>query len=184
MHDQLRMARLIRAARQGDGNAFRELLEAHREAITSTLVACGVRNSETARDLAQDTALRAWQRLDSLRKPASFSSWLRQIAANAARDHLRRLGVRREEDLESAAQLQSDDNPLEDAERRAEIRQMVTALSMEEEGTLAMLRDRAAGVSTRDMAGQLGISEDAVKMRLARTRRRLRGRLLKIRESD
>ena len=182
--DQIRLTRLVRAARQGDDDAFRELLELHSAALTSTLVACGVRNAETARDLAQDTALRAWQRLDSLRNPQSFGPWLRQIAANAARDHLRRQAVRREEELELAAELRSEDDPLEGAERRAEVRQMVAALSLEDEGSLALLKDRAEGVPTREMADIMGISEEAVKMRLTRARKRLRLRLQRLRESD
>lgn len=184
MPDQLQMVRLVRAAKQGDSEAFRELLEMHRSAITSTLVACGVRNSETARDLAQDTALRAWQRLGSLRNPDSFSAWLRQIAANAARDQLRRMAIRREDDLEAAADLKSDADPLAEAERRSEMRQMMAALSMEDEDNLTLLRDRASGASTREMAGRVGISEDALKMRLARTRKRLRLRLQRLRESE
>ncbi len=57
---------------------FRKLLEQHRSAVTSTLFACGVRCSETAEDLAQDVALRAWQRLDGLKDPRTFSAWLQR----------------------------------------------------------------------------------------------------------
>ncbi len=124
MRDQVRIARLIREAREGNEDSFRDLLEEHRDSITSTLIACGIRTAETAADLTQDTALRAWLRLDSLRDSTSFSPWIRQIAANAARDHLRRLTVRREESLESAAQLVSPEDPGRDTERRAEIQEM------------------------------------------------------------
>jgi hypothetical protein len=76
---------LVVAARKGDEGAFRRLLELHRDAVSSTLFACGIRCTDTAHDLAQDTALRAWTKLDRLADPAAFSPWIRRIAANAAR---------------------------------------------------------------------------------------------------
>jgi RNA polymerase sigma-70 factor (ECF subfamily) len=177
MIDEVRTARLIRGARRGSEDAFRELLEIHRQAITSTLYACGVRTEETARDLAQETALRAWMRLGSLRDSRSFSPWIRQIAANAARDHLRRRAVRREDDLEEAAQLAGPEDPERDAQHRSELRQMLAALAMEDEQDVELVLDRARGVPMREIADRWGATEAALKMRLMRIRKRLRRRL-------
>jgi len=184
MRDEVRIARLIREARRGNEESFGELLEEHRDSITSTLIACGIRTAETAGDLTQDTALRAWLRLDTLKSPSSFSPWIRQIAANAARDHLRRLMVRREESLESASQLVSTDDPSRDVERRAEIEEMKAALSTEDDANVALLKERANGVPVREIADRLGVSESALKMRIMRIRQRLRRRLERLRESD
>ena len=68
------VAGLVAAARDGNEEAFRELLQSHRDAITSTLFACGVRCPETARDLGQDVALRAGTRLDTLADPRCFTA--------------------------------------------------------------------------------------------------------------
>ncbi len=184
MRDQVRIARLIREARQGSDESFRELLEEHRDSITSTLIACGIRTAETAADLAQETALRAWLRLDTLRDSSSFSPWIRQIAANAARDHLRRLTRRREESLESASQLVSREDPGRDAERRAEIAEMRAVLSVEDDANVALLEERAQGVPVKAIASRLGVSENALKMRFMRIRKRLRRRLEELRERD
>lgn len=75
-----------------------EPFDEHRSAIVSTLFACGVRCPETARDLTQEVALRAWTKLGVLKDPRTFPAWVRRIAANAARDHLRRTAVRREDE--------------------------------------------------------------------------------------
>jgi RNA polymerase sigma-70 factor (ECF subfamily) len=171
------IALLARRARAGDEAAFRELLDAHRGAVVSTLFACGVRSAETARDLAQDVAFRAWQRLDSLKDPRTFPAWLRRIAANAARDHLRRLAVRREDDLEQALSLASDDDPHDRAERTAEVRLMLAALAGEDAEVVHLLVARANGVSVEALAAELEISADALKMRVMRARKRLRTRL-------
>jgi RNA polymerase sigma-70 factor (ECF subfamily) len=168
---------LVRRARRGDEAAFRELLDAHRSVVSSTLFACGVRSAETARDLAQDVAFRAWQRLGSLKDPRTFPAWLRRIAANAARDHLRRLAVRREDDLEHALSLAGRDDPQDRAERTAEVRLMLAALAGEDAEVVRLLVARAEGVSVEALAAELEISADALKMRVMRARKRLRARL-------
>ncbi len=177
------VARLVTAAQGGDPDAFRELLQSHRAAVSSTLIACGVRSDETARDLAQEVALRAWRRLATLEDPRSFTAWVRRIAANAARDHLRRVAVRREEELEQALELAGDDDPHADAERRAELRLMLAALEDEDAEVVELLVARADGISVETLAVRVGLSEGALKMRLMRARKRLRERLEELRRS-
>ena len=171
------IAALVRRARRGDGSAFAELLDRHRDAVTATLLACGVRSRETARDLAQDVAVRAWRALGRLEDPRSFPAWIRRIAANAARDHLRRAAVRSERDLEEAMALASDDDPHELSERRSELRLMLAALEAEDEASRRLVLARADGVGIAELAERMGLSEGAVKMRLLRIRQRLRRRL-------
>ncbi len=170
-------ALLVRRACGGDEEAFRRLLDAHREAVVSTLVACGVRCPDTARDLAQDVALKAWRGLDGLADPRAFRAWLRRIAANAARDHLRRAAVRRERPLEEALELADDDDPAARSERAGELRLMLAALAEEDEEAHELLAARAAAVPVAELAASRGISEAAMKMRLMRIRQRLRRRL-------
>jgi RNA polymerase sigma-70 factor (ECF subfamily) len=168
---------LVRRARSGDQGAFAELLTSHRDAVTSTLFACGVRQPETAQDLSQDVALRAWDRLSTLKDPRTFKAWVRRIAANAARDHLRRMAVRKEDVLDAALHVESDDDPHLQAERVAEARLMMTVLDSEDPEVVELLVAKADGESIESMAGRLGLSEGALKMRLMRVRKRLRKRL-------
>jgi RNA polymerase sigma-70 factor (ECF subfamily) len=172
---------LVRRARRGDEDAFRDLVNQHRAAVTSTLFACGVRCEETAHDLAQEVTLRAWTKLRSLKDPRTFPAWVRRIAANAARDHLRRAAVAREEDLENAMTLDAGDNPHELAERSAELALMMAALAEEDDEVIQILVARAEGVSGEKLAQSLGISADALKMRVMRMRKRLRARLSELR---
>jgi RNA polymerase sigma-70 factor (ECF subfamily) len=174
-------AALVRRARSGDQGAFAELLQSHRSAITSTLFASGVRQTETAQDLAQDVALRAWDRLPTLKDPRTFTAWVRRIAANAARDHLRRMAVRREDELDTAIHVEADDDPHVRAERVAEMRLMLTVLDSEDPEVVDLLVAKADGESIASMAERLSLSEGALKMRLMRVRKRLRKRLEELR---
>lgn len=170
-------AALVRRARSGDQSSFAELLQSHRDAITSTLFACGVRQRDTAMDLAQDVALKAWDRLGDLKDPRTFTAWVRRIAANAARDHLRRMAVRREDELDAALHVAADDDPHDQAERLAEIRLMVAVLDTEDPETVELMTAKAAGESIASIAATLEISEAALKMRMMRVRKRLRKKL-------
>ena len=175
---------LVRNARRGDHDAFRTLLDEHRSAIVSTLFACGVRCPETARDLAQEVAIRTWTKLGTLKEPRTFPAWVRRIAANAARDNLRRSAVRREEELDEALTLEGGDDPHERAERVAEVRLMMAALIEEDDEVVQILVARAEGISGETLAGSMGISADALKMRVMRARKRLRARLDKLRAGE
>jgi RNA polymerase sigma-70 factor (ECF subfamily) len=177
-------ADLVERARGGDEPAFTELLQTHRAAITSTLFACGVRQAETARDLAQEVAIRAWRHLGDLDEPRTFTAWVRRIAANAARDHLRRVAVRREDDLDAAVNVADDDDPHARAERLAELRLMLAVLDDEDAETVELLVAKANGESIASMAERLGISDAALKMRLMRVRNRLRQRLDELRAGN
>jgi DNA-directed RNA polymerase specialized sigma24 family protein len=106
---------------------------------------------------------------------------VRRIAANAARDHLRRTAVRREDELDAALELEGGDGPHELAERVAELRLMLAALTEEDDDVVRILVARAEGIPGETLAGSMGITADALKMRVMRARKRLRARLTELR---
>ena len=170
------VARLVDRARSGDEEAFRRLLESHSRAVSTTLMACGVRDPETARDLAQEVAIRCWTQLPTLQDSRAFPAWLRRIAANLVRDHLRR--VKPEiDDLEAVSEVPVDGDPETDAGRRHEVRERLRVLQEEDAETIEVLMALAEGTSVKELAERLGVSPAALKMRVSRARKRLRSRL-------
>ena len=84
---------LVASARAGAGDAFAVLV--HR--YNAPLLAYFVRFSgdpELAADLAQETFLAAFRRLDRLSEDRSFAAWLYQIARNQLRSEWRRRQLR------------------------------------------------------------------------------------------
>ena len=73
---------------QLDSGAFGELVEAHHKLI---LWQCyrRVKDWYHAEDLAQEVFIRAYTRLDQLREPARFRSWLQRIAGNLCSEFMR-----------------------------------------------------------------------------------------------
>src|SRR5215203_6130672 len=75
--------RLVASAREGDRAAFDELVR--RTYVDSyTLAMRLTANEEDARDVVQESYLRAWKGIKRFRGDAQFSTWMYRITANAA----------------------------------------------------------------------------------------------------
>ncbi len=124
---------------------------------------------ERARDLAQDTFVRALRE-----NPANPRSWLFTVAANLARDEAR-TAIRRKRHLtllKTEAEVSAVDpaGELERGEREAVVRRALEALSERDREAL-LLWD--AGLDYTEIAGALEISSGSVGTTLARARERL-----------
>ena len=89
-------ANLIRAAQQGDAEAFEKLVHAHDEGVLRLAMNL-LRSSEDARDVYQEAFLRVYRNLHLFRFDCSFHTWLYRIVTNLCLDQLRKRKVRREE---------------------------------------------------------------------------------------
>ncbi len=77
----------VRAVMAGDRHAFAALVDRHLSAVMA-VVSRIVCNRADAEDLAQDTFVRAFQRLGQYGQEHSFRNWLLKIATNLALNHL------------------------------------------------------------------------------------------------
>ena len=79
---------LVEKARAGDRQAFSEIVRR----LMPQIVALTYRmtgDRETALDLAQDTFVAAWEKLESYRGESQIASWLYRIASNKALNYLK-----------------------------------------------------------------------------------------------
>lgn len=82
------VTRLAQLAQQGRGEAFARLLETH-ETLVLRVARQQLGGREGYQDVSQEAMLRACQRLQTLRQPERFTSWLLGIVINVAREHCR-----------------------------------------------------------------------------------------------
>jgi len=80
---------LIKQALSGDQKAYQRLFETHKQAIFHVIVKI-VRNDEEAKDLVQETFIKAFSSLKSYNPNYRFTTWLYKIAANSSIDHIRK----------------------------------------------------------------------------------------------
>jgi len=161
-------------ARAGDVAAFGALVRRHQEQVFRFLHRM-LDAREEAKELTQDVFVKAWQALPGWRPEAAFSTWLLQIARNAALDQLRRRQVVRfaplEEGLEVADEAPGPEARYASRQRQAQLERALRRLAAEHREIL-LLRE-VEGLAYGELASVLGIAEGTVKSRLARARRAL-----------
>lgn len=80
---------LVERVRDGDGEAFAEIVHRHGRRLRA-LVHRLLIDDSAADDVMQETYLRAFRAMSRFRGDASLGTWLHRIAHNVAMDHLRR----------------------------------------------------------------------------------------------
>src|SRR5437763_11673973 len=99
---------LIRAAQQGDQDAFERLVRAYDQSVLRLAMNL-LRSPEDARDVYQEALLRVFKNLHLFRFDCSFYTWLYRIVTNICLDHLRKRKIRKEE----PAQIETSDGAID-----------------------------------------------------------------------
>ena len=172
-----RLVNIVKRAQARDREAFACLFDLYNAKIC-TYLARLVRNENIAHDLAQNTFLKAWQRLPALNTPAYFKSWIYKIARNEANEHIR--CARRTEPLPSEEEEYNmpqhlighgPEKQVEDAES---LEEALGELSPQHYNCLIL---GYRGYSQREIAGLMGISEKNVSVSISRARELCRQRI-------
>jgi RNA polymerase sigma-70 factor, ECF subfamily len=145
-------------------------------------VAARVSDKATAEDLSAkifDKAYRSWPPRAS--QPQARKAWLFKIARNGVYDHYREASRRPTVSLDNGliqGQLSSFEE--ESMIERIDLQSALESLSERDQTVLTL---RMAGLTNRELADVLGISEDAASVAYLRALRRLRERLEPSRET-
>lgn len=146
-----------------------------------------LRNEQDAQDAVQDAFVTAIRSLDKFEARSTLATWLHRIVVNAALMKRRSQGRRPEESLDGLLPTFKEDGhqaqptprwsssaltSIEREETRAQVRQCIDRLP-ETHRTVLLLRD-IQELDTETVAELLGISTDAVKVRLHRARQALK----------
>jgi RNA polymerase sigma-70 factor (ECF subfamily) len=174
---------LVAAFQAGDLSAFDGLLLRWDRKIQGAIYRI-LGSEDEARDLCQETFLKAYRALRHFKGEARFSSWLYQIALNLCRDRMRR---RKGRTLVSLDELTPDARPapagwqptaLELVEGRDLARRVAAAVaSLPEEQREVIVLKEYQGLTFLEIAEVLGLPTSTVKTRLYRGLTQLRGRL-------
>jgi len=184
-------AELVCQAQTGNLAAFEELVSRHERRVY-TLVRRIVGQEQDAEDVTQQAFLNALEHLAGFRSEASFATWLTRIATYAALKVIRKRRGLPTVSLEAATEEQETygsvphpeyiadwrESPAELATRSETKRLIDAALAqLDEKHRLVFLLRDVEGMSVKETAETLQLSEANVKVRLLRARLQLREQL-------
>lgn len=169
---------LVERTRQGDQAAFGVLVRRYERKLIRVLARLS-RDPEAARDLAQETFLRVYDRLDRFDAGRRFGPWLFRIGVNLGLDHLRRR--RNDPTPGSIDRVHGEggspyDPPDPDPRVRAELAQEVQFILAQlpvSYRTILVLRD-LEGFSSSEVAAIVGRREATIRWRLSKAREKFR----------
>ncbi|MDK1046370.1 MAG: sigma-70 family RNA polymerase sigma factor [Anaerolineales bacterium] len=166
---------------RGKPEAFNRLVEYYSARIYAHLYRM-MRNREEAEDATQETFIRAYRKIGSYDRTRPFRNWLYTIATNVGRNATRSRGRRipsARTDPGTETSL-ADDRSVDLPESR-ELKDWLVSAVDRLPGSLPLLIQLhyQEGLTIREAAGVLGMSEGAAKVALHRARKRLRTMLEK-----
>lgn len=179
---------LIEATKNGDEDAFSEIVSRYRNPLTNYLYRF-LYDYEEAVDLAQETFVRVYFALDRYHTEYAFSTYIYRIASNLAISEIRKrkrrktmslTGLFQSDEDETREYQPQDEKPLPsddvmDNEQRLVIEKAITALP-DKYKMPVILRD-IEGKSYEEVARILDLGLGTTKSRISRARRLLRDKL-------
>lgn len=168
-------ASLIESARRGDRAAFGVIVERYfRAAFSSAYAVLG--NAGDAEEIAQETFVQAWQRLDRLREPAALPGWIWRIARDTALKHIRKHGrMKAVAEVPEHGESDQPHQPLVEAEEKQAL--LAALETLPEEMREAMIMKFWEDLDYEEMSRRTGASAAALYQRVCRGLKKLRQNL-------
>lgn len=177
----------VEAALKGNESAFSALYESTQRDMYYIALKY-MKNEEDAMDVLQDSYIKAWQSLATLKDPASFRAWFGRIVANTVKNALAKkrpmlfsqLEGENDEGEQFALDIEDEKSEFqpERSYTQKETQELVHELidSLSDEQRLCILMYHLDDQSIKDIAETFGISENTVKSRLLYGRKAIKAK--------
>ena len=164
----------IQRAKENDQNAIAELYSKTYSNVYYTIKAL-IKDEDAALDILQDSYLKAFRSLDQLQDPSKFRAWIKRIAHNRAVDYLRQTKAVNFSDIstdDTDLPLEFEDtNPenlpevvIDQKETARLMAEILDSLPSDQRACVSMFYYEQ--MSVKEIAEELGVSENTVKSRL------------------
>lgn len=175
-------SQLVQSILQGNPNAFKGLVEQYQTRVYNVIYGM-VHNREDAKELTQDTFIKAYKKLDSFQIGTKFYTWLCRIAVNTTIDHIRRMKLRQTTEFDENIAVSQDgsiddshysDNPEKNAlndELKKAILEAIDQLPEDQKQVLIL--KEIDGLSYKEIAEIVGVPHGTVMSRLFYARKKM-----------
>ncbi len=172
---------IIERCRHGETDAFRAVVKSFQPMIYSLSVKM-LADEEEAKDIVQETFIKAWQSIGAYDGRYSFSTWLYTIASRLCIDRIRKLRFSEplSDDIAVFEGYVSDENPerqLESSEWVSVVKVLAGKLSNKQR--LVFTLSQLEGFDTEEIMRITGMDATQIKSNLSLARKSVREQLLK-----
>ncbi|MEH7235230.1 RNA polymerase sigma factor [Bacillus sp. JJ1562] len=161
----MNISKEVKMAKRGSKSSFENLIVAHK-LLMYRVAKTILKNDEDCADAIQEAIIKAYEKIDTLREPAYFKSWLCRIVLNECYQLLRQ--KKNVINLDEWLEPQIQDNGYEEVE----VEQMLSKLPEEQSQLLKLFH--IEGISILELAQIYEVPENTVKTRLRRAREKMR----------
>jgi len=158
----------------GESEAF-EVLVGRYQHIMFNVALRMLGNYEDARDAAQNTFVKAYEKLGTYDAERRFFSWIYRILLNECLNLRRRPATEQLEGTEAAVPGSSEGDAMESAERKRDVRHAILSLSPAYREVIVLRH--FASLSYEQMSEAIGVPTKTVKSRLHTARQQLASEL-------
>lgn len=184
---------LVSQCKEGNINAFEELVKRHQKRIFSVTFRM-IGDYDEACEVTQDAFISAYRNIGDFKGKSKFSTWITAITINLTRNRLKAMRSRKQREafsMDDPARVENGElsaepramtpsvlELLEKGDEKKRIQQCIDSLDSDQREVL-ILRD-VEGYTYEEIKNLLGISEGTVKSRLFRARQTMRVLLKKV----
>jgi len=176
---------LIRRSKEGDKNAFEELVKMYEERLFAFALSVTGGNYEISADIFQEALLKAYLYIKSFKDGSSFSTWLWKIVKNEYINYLKsprtisHYNTPNIDEVEKDKSISAEDSLMRD-EDKMNLLNLIGKLSLKEQEIITLIELNE--MSHLEAAEFLGIKVGAVKVRIHRAREKLFALVLNVEE--
>ena len=162
---------LIKQAKEGDREAFEELMRAYSGFVYSLAFRMLGRRAD-AEDVFQETFFRAWSHLQSFRSGGNFTHWIKRIATNLCIDRLKAQKRQQTYESDQVEQVGSREGEEQYGEEQEQINRLLAQLPVNHRAAVVLfyLEDR----SVEEVARTLRQKPATIKVWLFRARQKMK----------
>ena len=184
---QNELAEFVRKARAGDKDAFGVLYNKTYNQVFYTVKSM-IKDDDAVSDILQDSYVKAFMHMDSFKGDDKFLPWIKQIAANTARDWLKKKkpmlftdlnddddDMAFEEQIEDEREENIPEKLIEQKETIRIVREIVDSLPDDQRAVIGMYYYENKSVN--DIASAMGASQSAIKSRLKYGRDKIKAKV-------
>ncbi|UMZ74805.1 RNA polymerase sigma factor [Natranaerofaba carboxydovora] len=171
----------------GDSSFYSEIVNRYSKGIL-TLTKRMVKNSQDAEDLAQESFIKAYQKLDTFDAKYKFSTWIYKIATNTCLDYLKKkkdILLKDDDSMQKLESTNGSEGPEENLIQKEQLNYMEKAIKkLPHEFRAVVVLYHINGFNYKEIAEILDINQSKVKNRLFKGRKLLQKELVFLKEVD